>query len=88
MSSHEFKRVSDIPFAPEGQQGEALKFVYSGRGDLKIEVEAATREEARFIGTDIAETLEMGFPAAQTRILQHIHTAEAMGQPLACTLSY
>lgn len=87
MSSHEFKKATDVPFAPQGQRGEALKFAYL-KGELKIEVEAATREEARFVGTDIAETLEMGFPAAQTRIVQHVNTAEAMGHPLACTLTY
>ena len=88
MSSHEFKRASNVPFAPEGEQGEALKFFYLGRGDLKIAVEAATRNEASSIGKDIAETLEEGFPAAQIRIIQHVNTAEAMGRPLACALTY
>lgn len=85
MSSHEFKKASEVPFTPEG---EGMKFFYLGRGDLKIEVEAATRNEASSIAKDIAETLEMGFPAAQTRIVQHVNTAEAMGRPLACALTY
>ena len=87
MSSHEFKKASEVPFAPRGEQGEALKFAYL-KGDLKIEVEATTRADASFIGKDIAEALEMGLPAAQTRIVQHVNTAQAMGHPLVCALTY
>jgi Uma2 family endonuclease len=87
MSSHEFRKASEIPFAQDGQPGEALRFAYL-KGELTVMVEAPTREDARFIGTDIGKALDLGLPAAQTRILQHVNTAEAMGQPLACALTY
>ena len=82
--TNQIKLTSEFPFV--ASNAEPLAFAYLGPNDMKVTVEATTRDTARNVGLDIGKAWELGFPAAQTIMAKHINDANARQEPLAVTL--